>query len=148
MVQFLMNFFSSYIVFILLFIVLLKISCYQIQKTEICCKFFFDRKRTCTACTFVMCKSNCEDFEHWHLFVLWMQVVFFKISSWPSMWLCMHNCCEESLKKHEHVVALKSRNVYIHMFHYQVYALWMWCWYTLSKPCIELIYMAQSALPL
>ena len=38
--------------------------CYQIQKTEICCKFFFDRKRTCTASTFVMCKSNCEDFEH------------------------------------------------------------------------------------
>lgn len=25
---------------------------------------FFDRKRTCTASTFVMCKSNCEDFEH------------------------------------------------------------------------------------
>ena len=25
---------------------------------------FFDRKRTCTTNTFVMCKSNCEDFEH------------------------------------------------------------------------------------
>ena len=62
-VQFLMNFFSSYIVFILLFIVLLKISCYQIQKARNI-SFFFDRKRTCTASTFVMCKSNCEDFEH------------------------------------------------------------------------------------
>ena len=48
---------------------------------------------------------------------------FFKFPADQACGSVCTTAVKKVLKKHEHVVALKSRNVYIHMFHYQVYAL-------------------------
>ena len=68
MVQFLMNFFSSYIVFILTFSLCCSrfhvVAMLPDSKDRNMLQVFLTEKEHVQQAPFVMCKSNCEDFEH------------------------------------------------------------------------------------
>ena len=115
------------------------LQCSQLHKVKSVARSSFDKKNMCTTNIFGMCKCLCEDFQHFNVCACFVKCVFFGISSLSEF----RHLCTTDVKR----VSRKTLTWCM-----EKAEMWIWCWYTFSKQCVQpiyiyvYIYMAQRAL--
>ena len=117
-----LDFFNVFIVSMVLFIVVFKISCVCNVPSFIRSNLLQEvvlTKKTCTTNIFGMCKCLCEDFQHFNVCACFVKGVFFWNFQLTRISPFMHNCCEKSFKKNMDMMHGKNINLNLMLVYFQ-----------------------------